>query len=71
MVKEIEEMQRRKVKIIYLDEICFTKKTIPSTAYAAKGKNILVDEMMLYSKPSYVIAAVSQERGVEHIMILR
>ena len=67
----MHEMKKKKVKIIYLDEICFTKKTIPSTAYAAKGKNIHVDEMMLYSKPSYVIAAVSQERGVEHIMILR
>ena len=67
----MHEKKKKKVKIIYLDEICFTKKTIPSTAYAAKGKNILVDEMMLYSKPSYVIAAVSQERGVEHIMILR
>ena len=67
----MHEMKKKKVKIIYLDEICFTKKTIQSTAYAAKGKNILVDEMMLYSKPSYVIAAVSQERGVEHILILR
>ena len=71
MVSKMKEMMRRKVKIIYLDEVCFTKKTMQSSAYAAKGCNIQVDEMNIYSKPSYVIASVSQERGVEHVVKLQ
>ena len=70
LVDQLKEMRRQKIKVIYLDETCFTKRTILSSTYCAKGQNIQVDEKDLYSFPSYVIAGVSQERGVEHVVNL-
>ena len=59
MVQKLKEMKQNNIKIIYLDETAFTKRSIQSQTYAAKGKNIYVDELKMYSKPSYVIAGVS------------
>ena len=58
-------MNESRIKIIYIDETCFTKRTIKTHAYAGKGQNITADESRIYSRPTYVIAGVSQERGVE------
>ena len=63
-------MERRKTKIIYVDETAFTKSTIKTETYSSKGHNIRVMEKSFYSKPSYVIAGISYERGMEHVAVL-
>ena len=62
-------MKRQKVKIIYQDETVFTKRTIASHTYSTKGSNIMMFDKGLGCKPTTVLAAVSQERGVEHVSI--
>ena len=58
-------MMREKKKIIYLDETCFTKRSIQTATYSAPYQNIKLQERDIYSTPVYVIAAISKEKGVE------
>ena len=53
-------MRLESVKVIYLDEVCFTKKTIHAQSYSRMYEGVTVDEKDLYCPPLYAIAAVSQ-----------
>ena len=55
--------------MIYIDEVVFTKTTIPRLDYALKYSNQTVDEKDFYSKYIAVIAAISADRGVDTILI--
>ena len=54
-------------KLIYVDEVCFTKRTISTHTYSSQFKNIMVDESKLYDKAVFAIAGVSEKRGVEYL----
>ena len=60
---------RAKERVIYIDEVVFTKTTIPRLDYAPKYSNQTVDEKDFYSKYLAVIAAISADRGVDTILI--
>ena len=55
--------------MVYVDEVVFTKASIPTLDYAAKYSNQTVDEKDFYSRYLAVVAAVSADRGVDAIMI--
>ena len=38
--KLLKQAYRKKKKVLFADETCFTKKTLPRKTFASKGKNI-------------------------------
>ena len=57
------------MKIIWADEVNFTKHTVQYSTYSNKYLNIEVDQKDLYCGYKSVAAAVSREKGVEAISI--
>jgi len=58
-----------KQRVVYVDEVVFTKSTIPRVEYAVKGTNQTVDEKDYYYRYFAVVAAISADRGVDAIMV--
>ena len=54
-------------KIIFVDEVCFTRSTILKRALSSKGHNICIDQARLNEGFTSVIAAISTDNVVEHI----
>jgi transposase len=52
-------------KIIYLDEICFTKRSFMGRTWSRKHENVRVDQAQLYQGYRATCATVSEETGVE------
>ena len=59
----------RKFRIVQLDECFVTLNTIPKTAWSLKKTNILIDHKETNMNASSVIAAVSREYGIDHIVV--
>ena len=57
--------------MVYVDEVVFTKASIPTLDYAAKYSNQTVDEKDFYSRYLAVVAAISADRGIDAIMIFK
>ena len=53
--------------MIYVDEVCFTKRTVGTHTYSSRYSRVIVDENKLYTKPMYAIAAISEVRGLEYV----
>ena len=60
----------RRSKLIFVDEICFTKSSIKLLEYSRSKSPLTADQDKIYTQPSYAIVGVSAERGVEHYEIL-
>ena len=58
-------------RIIYIDETCFTRKTVTDTEWARPKENMRVDEAKLNEPTLALLSGVSMERGQEHFMIFR
>ena len=56
-------------KIVFLDEVNFTKTTLLTNAYSNKGANITVNQKDIYSGYHSVITAISTDNKVEHLFI--
>ena len=54
-------------KVVYLDEVCFTKTTGKNHDWSRKGQNTVVDQSDNYTPFRAVIAGMSHERGIEHL----
>ena len=55
--------------MIYVDELVFTKATVPRCEYASVGNNICINERDFYHRYLAVVAAISIDRGVDAVMI--
>ena len=69
LLSDIEKAERERRKMIYLDEICFTKKALLNKAYSHRFTNIAVNQSRVYTGYHTAIASVSEERGVEYIFV--
>lgn len=56
-------------RIIYLDEICFTRSSVPKTEYSVKGENMPADLAHLNEPTIAVLSAISKEKGQEHYQL--
>jgi len=65
----MEKAEQERRKIIYLDEITFTKKSLLRTTFSHRYTNIAVNQERVYTSYLTAIASVSEEKGVEHIRI--
>ena len=64
---EISRVLKTKRKIIFLDEVVFTNKTMLMREYSAKGVNISIDRSKLSNGYWSVIAAISTDNKIEHL----
>ena len=60
----------RNIRIVYLDEVVFTKKTCKATEWSAANDNIFVPCESLKVPYTAVIAAISYDMGVVHYEML-
>ena len=56
-------------RIVYLDEICFTRSTVPKAEYTLPKKNLAADLAHLGEPTLAVLSAISKEKGQEHFKI--
>ena len=59
----------RGFSIVYLDEVCFTKTTLPKLAWSAVRHNFQVDPKQYDTSCYAVVAAISYCRGLELVQI--
>ena len=68
---ELSKTMKRALKtghrIVFLDEVCFTRSTMQARAYSAKGERIEVDQKAYYDKYYSVVASISTANKVEHL----
>ncbi len=69
LLSDIEKAELEDRKMIYLDEICFTKKALLDKAYSHRFTNIAVNQSKVYTGYHTAIASVSEENGVEYISV--
>ena len=69
LLDEIGKAEQERRKFIYLDEIMFTKKALLTKAYSHRFTNLAVNQDEVFAGYYAVIAAVSEEKGTEHISI--
>ena len=55
-------------RIIQIDEMMITKRTLPNTCWSKLHDNISMDLANINTKPIAVCGAVSREKGIELIM---
>ena len=65
LIKQIDQVKREGRKLMFLDEINFTKRSVMSLDYSVKGQNQQVDQERVYQGYKSVIVTVSVERGLE------
>ena len=56
-------------RIVYLDEICFTRSTIPKTEFSLSRHNMPADLAHLQEPTLAVLSAISKEKGQEHYQV--
>ena len=56
-------------RVVYLDEICFTRTTVPKTEYCLQKENVAADLAHLNEPTLAVLSAISKEKGQEHFQI--
>ena len=54
---------------MYLDETCFTRRTVASSEWSLPKQNVRVDAAHLNEPTLAVLAAVSREEGLEHYQV--
>ena len=69
MISDMQKAEQEHRKIIFLDEIVFTKKTLLFKTFSHRYTNIAVNQDRVYTGYLTAIASVSEEKGVEHIQI--
>ena len=65
--REMKIAEKTKRKIVFLDEVVFTKSTMVMRAYSSIGQNITVNQAAIYSGYVSVVAAISTDNKVEHL----
>ena len=69
VVNKLQEAKNEGRKVIYLDEIVFTKRSFLGTCWSKKYENITVDQKQVYQGYLAVVASCSSEKGIEAIII--
>ena len=71
IIKQIDRCKRKGRKILYLDEVNFTKLAMEKRAWSNRGHNIEIDQRAVYIGYVSVCASISEEGGVEALAIQR
>ena len=63
----LDEVRREGRKIIFLDEINFTKLSLPPREWSNKHSNLAVESADVYCGYRSVMACMTEERGMENL----
>ena len=63
------EYASRGFRILYVDEMMVTKKTVPTHDWAAKYDNVKIDYAQFDTGAVAAVAAISAERAVDHVSL--
>ena len=69
LVEHINQAKLEGRLIIYLDEICFTKRSLKLREWSMKNSNLTVNQEEVYVGYRSVIAAMTEENGIGLIKI--
>ena len=69
VVSKLQEAKKEGRKVIFMDEICFTKRSFLGTCWSKKYENVSVDQKQIYQSYHAAIASCSSENGIETIFI--
>ena len=69
MKRLLTRAQNDGYRVVYLDETCFTRSTMPKTEYCLQGQNMPADLAHLQEPTLAVLSAISREKGQEHYKI--
>ena len=69
MKRQLTRAKNDGYRVVYLDETCFTRTTMPKSEYCHQGKNMAADLVHLVEPTLAVLAAISKEKGLEHYKI--
>ena len=58
-------------RLVYLDETCFTRKTMVDTEWSKLKENMFVDSARLEEPTLALLSAVSREKGQEHFKVFQ
>ena len=61
--------KRDNYRIVYLDETCFTRKTVQDTEWALPKQNLAIEVKMLDEPTLALLSGISKECGQEHFKI--
>ena len=68
---EIAEFRNRGFRIIYLDEVMFTTRTMPTHEWSRKNTNVTISYDQFQQSAVAGIAAISAERGIDVVMLFK
>ena len=69
VLAQLEQAKAEKRLILYLDELNFTKLSLMKREWSARNTNLTVDQVDVYQGYRSVIAAITEENGVDHSAI--
>jgi hypothetical protein len=69
MQQQLREFKEKHMKLVFLDEAVFTFNTFGTKAWAGKYNSIKVNEQNLRVKTQALIAAISEDVGLETYML--
>lgn len=64
LVEQIDQAKVQGRLIIYIDEICFTKRSLKLREWSMKNSNLTVNQEEVYVGFRAVIAAMTEENGI-------
>ena len=67
--QQMASIDQEGLKIVFVDEVLFTKSTVQTRDFSRKGTNIEVNSNVTYMKPLSVVASISTDAKVEHLLI--
>ena len=69
LLSKLQKMQEEDRKIIFLDEINFTKRSLTLREWSHKSSNLTVDQKDVYTGYKSVIASMTAENGLSSIEV--
>lgn len=66
--EELKQVAEQGYRVIFIDEMCVTKSTIPTHEYSMKNKPIEIDIKSFSKLTVAVLAGISAQKGVELVM---
>ena len=71
LIRKLDSFRRSGRKVIYLDEVVFSKLSIPKVEWSNRGHNITVDEARVRTGYVAVCAAITEGDGLEGLALQR
>ena len=67
--KKLQEAYDEGIKVIFIDETAFTKRSFTRLAYSRKGTNICLNEQAVFGPYKTALAGINSNGGMEYVMI--